>query len=120
LALDRRSELIDLADVVGLEANDERPASRLFLDEPLGPQELEGLPDGAAAHVELPRDPGFDQVLARPEAAREDGLADPIRRVPSQGPRCFERCQPPVPVAVRCFVRHDLRDVHRRLPPREG
>ena len=92
-ALQRGAQAIDLADVVGAEADHEGPTAWFLVEQSLGPEELERLAHRSTADVELLGDLGFDQVLALPEPARQDLLSDPVGGIFGEGTRRLQRLQ---------------------------
>ena len=80
-ALERRAQVVDLADVDAAQGHHERAAPRLLLDQALGAQELERLAHGPAADVELAGDAGLDEMRAAGQAAGQDLGPQDVGRV---------------------------------------
>ena len=91
--LERGSQPVDVTNVVGGQAHDERATARLFVQQAFGAQELERLAHRAAADRELLGDLRLDQVLSLAEPAGQDLLADAVGGVLGQRSRRGQRRQ---------------------------
>ena len=80
-ALERRAQVVDLADVDAAQGHDECAPPRLLLHQALGAQELERLAHRPAADVELAGDAGLDEMGAPRQAAGEDLGPQDVGRV---------------------------------------
>ena len=91
--LERGSQPVDVTNVVGGQAHDERATPRLFVQQAFGAQELERLAYRAAADRELLGDLRLDQVLSLAEPAGQDLLADAVGGVLGERSRRGQRRQ---------------------------
>ncbi len=77
-------------NVCARQTYDKGAAVRLFLDQTLGTQQLEGFTHRTATDTELLRDAGLHETIALTKPAGQDLLADPIRHVFGQKLACVQ------------------------------
>ena len=89
--LDRSTYLVDLTNIIRAEGDHERPTPRLFLDETIGDEHLEGLADRAPTHAEAGGQFRLHEMGASPQPTAQDLFAQDRRGVLSELPRDDER-----------------------------
>ena len=89
----RRSDLVELANVSGIYRADGQSASTVFLDEFLLLEQLQGMTDRLARHAEHPAELFLADALAGRERAIGNRLDQPLIRAVDQRRLGIERLQ---------------------------